>query len=69
LDIVVEKESIRLGVIESDLIIKGYYSPTISLSLQNLAANLKLNNIYYIGNIAQSNFIIIDNIFRMELKM
>ena len=69
LDIVVENESIRLGTIDKDLIIRENYPLSLRLNLPYLLVNLEFEKIYFIGNDSHSEFRIIDNIIRMELNI
>ena len=69
LDIVVGNESIRLGTIDKDLIIRENYSPSLRLNLPYLLAKFEFEKIYFIGNDSHTEFRIIDKIIRMELNI
>lgn len=72
LDVKIDNESMRIGVIENDLIFIGDYSDSIKIVAKQLHDNLNMRSIYFIGADKMMNreeLIIMNTILRMELNI
>ncbi|OJX49483.1 MAG: hypothetical protein BGO88_14675 [Flavobacterium sp. 38-13] len=70
LDLTLAGESIRLGVIEQDLIIRGSYTQALEERLTHFSKILGFENVYFIGTGIQSGTgEFVDKIIRMELNI
>ncbi|MBW8360006.1 MAG: GNAT family N-acetyltransferase [Weeksellaceae bacterium] len=69
LDINIDGEPFRLGTIGNDAIVRGEYSDHLSRSLLQIRTRLHLDKIYYIGKGIHPDYVLIDSINRMELKL
>ncbi|TXF77540.1 GNAT family N-acetyltransferase [Chryseobacterium sp.] len=69
LDMNVGGESFRIGTIGNDAIVRGSYSDRLSRGLPHIRISLQLDKVYFIGKEIHPDFVFIDRINRMELKI
>lgn len=70
LDIVIEKESIKLGSIGNDFIVRGSYSQLLEQHLGFLTSEFHKEKVYFLSNEnLPQKFQIIDTIIRMKLNL
>lgn len=72
LDVMIDNELMRIGVIEDDLIFRGEYSDSIKIVAKQLYDKLHFENIFFIGKDKMRNneeLILLNKIIRMELKI
>lgn len=70
LEIAIGKESMRLGVIEKDLIVRGNYTQSLREQLRYFTAGFEFENLYFIGNNCSfEECRLVDKIIRMELNL
>ncbi len=71
-DVMFDNESMRIGVIEDDLIFRGDYSDSVKIVAKLLQDKLHFENIYFIGTDNMTNMaelLFMNKILRMELKI
>jgi len=69
LEMMIENEPIKIGVIDKDAILRGSYSSTLNRNLALIKKKLNFEKLYYIGKDFSKELKIIDRIVRMELNL
>jgi ribosomal protein S18 acetylase RimI-like enzyme len=69
IDVIIDKKSIRIGVIEDSLILRAEYSDSVIIAARKIYDKLDFSNIYFIGSdnlTIKEELILMNKILRME---